>query len=47
MMKLRRITWWEKSRDLMLSWACVAYLTLARIIHEKWSLSVIVRMSDM
>ena len=27
-MKLRRITWWEKSRDLMLSWACVAYLTL-------------------
>jgi hypothetical protein len=28
MMKLRRITWWEKSRDLMLSWACVAYLTL-------------------
>jgi hypothetical protein len=28
MMKIRRITWWEKSRDLMLSWACVAYLTL-------------------
>lgn len=23
-----RITWFEKSRDLMLSWACVAYLTL-------------------
>ena len=25
---LERITWWEKSRDMMLSWACVAYLTL-------------------
>ncbi len=23
-----RVTWIEKSRDLMLSWACVAYLTL-------------------
>ena len=23
-----RITWWEKSRDMMLSWACVAYLTV-------------------
>lgn len=23
-----RIIWWEKSRDMMLSWACVAYLTL-------------------
>jgi hypothetical protein len=22
-----RVTWFEKSRDLMLSWACVAYLT--------------------
>ena len=28
MMQLQHITWWEKSRDLMLSWACVAYLTL-------------------
>jgi hypothetical protein len=28
MMELRRITWWGKSRDLMLSWTCVAYLTL-------------------
>lgn len=24
---LDRIIWWEKSRDMMLSWACVAYLT--------------------
>jgi hypothetical protein len=24
-----RVIWWEKSRDMMLSWACVAYLTLA------------------
>src|SRR6266480_4069091 len=23
-----RVIWFEKSRDLMLSWACVAYLTL-------------------
>jgi hypothetical protein len=23
-----RITWWEKSRDMMLSWACVGYLTM-------------------
>ena len=23
-----RILWWEKSRDMMVSWACVAYLTL-------------------
>jgi len=23
-----RITWWEKSRDMMMSWTCVAYLTL-------------------
>ena len=22
-----RILWWEKSRDMMISWACVAYLT--------------------
>jgi hypothetical protein len=28
MMEQERITWWEKSRDLMLSWTCVAYLTL-------------------
>ena len=27
-MDLRRIIWWEKSRDMMLSWACVAYLEL-------------------
>ena len=27
-MQLERIWWWEKSRDMMLSWACVAYLTL-------------------
>ena len=27
-MLLRRINWFEKSRDMMLSWACVAYLTL-------------------
>lgn len=26
--ELRQITWIEKSRDLMVSWACVAYLTL-------------------
>ncbi len=25
---LERIIWWEKSRDMMLTWACVAYLTL-------------------
>jgi len=25
---LERVVWFEKSRDLMLSWACVAYLTL-------------------
>jgi len=25
-MDLQRISWWEKSRDMMLSWACVAYL---------------------
>jgi len=25
---LERIWWWEKSRDMMLTWACVAYLTL-------------------
>ena len=25
---LNRIIWFEKSRDMMLSWACVAYLTL-------------------
>jgi hypothetical protein len=25
---LARIIWFEKSRDMMLSWACVAYLTL-------------------
>jgi hypothetical protein len=25
---LERVTWIEKSRDLMVSWACVAYLTL-------------------
>jgi tRNA A37 threonylcarbamoyladenosine synthetase subunit TsaC/SUA5/YrdC len=23
-----RVIWFEKSRDMMLSWACVAYLTL-------------------
>jgi hypothetical protein len=28
LMELRRIVFWEKSRDMMLSWACVAYLTL-------------------
>jgi|HubBroStandDraft_1064217.scaffolds.fasta_scaffold04158_4 hypothetical protein len=27
-MELRRIVFWEKSRDMMLSWGCVAYLTL-------------------
>jgi hypothetical protein len=27
---LARITWFEKSRDMMLSWACVAYLNTAR-----------------
>ena len=27
-MDLRRIIWWEKSRDMMLSWSCVAYLPL-------------------
>jgi hypothetical protein len=27
-MDQERIVWFEKSRDLMLSWACVAYLTL-------------------
>jgi hypothetical protein len=27
-MDLQREIWWEKSRDMMLSWACVAYLTL-------------------
>jgi hypothetical protein len=27
-MDLGRIWFWEKSRDMMLSWACVAYLTL-------------------
>ena len=25
--ELERITFWEKSRDMMVSWACVAYLT--------------------
>lgn len=25
---MEQVTWWEKSRDLMLSWACVAYLTM-------------------
>jgi len=25
---LERVTWFEKSRNMMLSWACVAYLTL-------------------
>lgn len=27
-LELEQITWIEKSRDLMISWACVAYLTL-------------------
>ena len=27
-MDLKRIVWIEKSRDMMISWACVAYLTL-------------------
>lgn len=27
-MQAERIVFWEKSRDMMLSWACVAYLTL-------------------
>ena len=27
LLDLERITWIEKSRDLMISWACVAYLT--------------------
>jgi len=26
LMDLKRILWWEKSRDMMLSWSCVAYL---------------------
>lgn len=26
LMDVERIFWWEKSRDMMLSWACVAYL---------------------
>lgn len=26
-MKYERISWFEKSRDMMLSWACVAFLT--------------------
>ena len=29
LIELRRVNWFEKSRDLMLSWACVGYLTLA------------------
>lgn len=28
MLRRERIIWFEKSRDMMLSWACVAYLTL-------------------
>jgi hypothetical protein len=28
MLELQQITWVEKSRDMMISWACVAYLTL-------------------
>jgi len=28
LMGMKRIVWWEKSRDMMLSWACVAYLML-------------------
>jgi hypothetical protein len=33
---LERIVWIEKSRDLMISWACVAYLTLnaMRVPHR-------------
>jgi hypothetical protein len=27
-MKLNPVWWWEKSRDMMLSWACVAFLEL-------------------
>ena len=29
-MDVERIFWWEKSRDMMLTWACVAYLLCAR-----------------
>ena len=34
--ELEQITWIEKSRDLMVSWACVAYLTLhaMRVPHR-------------
>jgi len=28
--ELESIVWTEKSRDLMVSWACVAYLTIAK-----------------
>jgi len=28
LLRLRRIVWLEKSRDMMVSWICVAYLTL-------------------
>lgn len=36
LLELERIIWWEKSRDMMLSWACVAYLTLqAMIVPER------------
>src|SRR5262249_34984925 len=28
LIEAERIIWFEKSRDMMLSWACVAYLTL-------------------
>ena len=32
-MDLARITLWEKSRDMMLSWLCVAYLERLSLIH--------------
>jgi hypothetical protein len=32
LIELRRVMWFEKSRDLMLSWACVAYLTRQAMI---------------
>jgi len=28
------VTWFEKSRDMMLSWACVAYLTLGAMTND-------------
>jgi hypothetical protein len=36
---LEQISWWEKSRDMMVSWACVAYFTLnAMKVSERGSI---------